>query len=323
MRPSPRKPTGGSARDGGASAGHLGTPRLAARPAARQVRALSADAELLALERSALGGRIHSVFASVVNVSAPEGELWCLAARGIACGPRTVRIELASFDGLALAPAMAVTVSDAIRLGDVLTVPLDGARSWAPPTIDGSVDSRRVQELEAALAEAGVPGGAQAGDDAFSRAVSERIRDGLEDIANGIRCADEDAITRAAGRLVGLGGGLTPAGDDVLTGLAYASAQLGGPLSLVPAAIRRAAASGATHAISLTAMREACRGRAVEPLGDLLAALCTTGPADGSRGGASIPKLTVALTGIGHTSGTDQAHGLLAAVRLTEEMRGM
>ena len=288
----------------------------------RTATAISADAELLAAPSVALDGVVHSVFASVVNIAGADGSLWCLAARHVPSGPRTVVVDAASFAGADIAPGLPVLVDERqVRVGTVLEVSLREARPWQARSVSGPVISRFAAQLDAALAEIGVPGGARPGDDPFSRAVSDRIREGLCAIEAAVREADADAITAAAARLIGLGTGLTPAGDDVLTGLAYASAQLGGRLAIVPGAVDRAAADGATHAISLTAMREACRGRAVAPLADLLAALCTDDSAP-AVAGTSIPELTAALIGIGHTSGTDQASGLLAGVRMTEEMRG-
>jgi hypothetical protein len=288
----------------------------------RRATALSADAELLAAPSGVLDGMVHSVFGSVVNIAGADGSLWCLAAHHVAPGPRAVVVDSASFADAAIEPGLPVRVDgEHVRVGAVLTVSLCDARAWRTRSVSGPVIGSRVAQLAAALAEIGVRGGARPGDDPFSRAVSDRIRDGLRAIEAGVCDGDADAITAAAAGLVGLGTGLTPAGDDVLTGLAYASARLGGPLAIVPGAVDRAAAAGATHAISLTAMHEACRGRAVAPLGDLLAALCADESA-AAAAGASIPELTAALVGIGHTSGTDQASGLLAAVRMTEEMRG-
>lgn len=288
----------------------------------RTATAISVDSELLAAPPPALVGTVHSVFRSVVNIATSDGSLWCLAARDVAPGPRAVTVDAASFAGFWLAPGQRVAVDDgAVRIEEALIVSLRGALVWEPPGLPGAVSPARVQELEAALDDLGIAGGARGGDDLFSRAVSDRIRTGLAAIAVGVDAQDADAVTAAATRLVGLGTGLTPAGDDVLTGLAYAAARLGGPLAIVPDAVARAASTGSTHEISLTAMREACRGRAVQPLSDLLIALCRGDHAPpGER--APIRELTAALVGLGHTSGTDQATGLLAAVRMTQGMRG-
>ncbi|MCW5952001.1 MAG: DUF2877 domain-containing protein, partial [Propionibacteriaceae bacterium] len=157
----------------------------------------------------------------------------------------------------------------------------------------------------------GLPGGARPGSDPFSRAVAARIADGLDLIAAAVAANDVAAVRTAASGLIGLGTGLTPAGDDVLTGLAFASARLGGPLAAIPEGVAAGAVPGATHAVSLTALHQACAGRAVQPLADALAGLCGAGTP------RQVPEAVAALVAIGHTSGTDLAHGLLAAAQLS------
>ncbi|MBK7821009.1 MAG: DUF2877 domain-containing protein [Tessaracoccus sp.] len=269
--------------------------------------ALSVDAELL----PALSGdaTVHSVFGSVVNVVAGQ-RLWSLGARHVPLAPGAIRVSVDDFDGLGLAPGTLVRAGQStIRLGEI-TVDLSGAARWRPEPIAGPVRADRFEAFAAELAAHGRPGGVVPGQDPFSRAVAERIADGLSAIERAVVRDDPQALGSAVARLVGLGTGLTPAGDDLLTGLAFASATLGGSLSAIPAAVARAARPDATHVVSVAAMREACSGRAVEPLSDVLATLCGRGP-DGRT-----PEVVAALLAIGHTSGTDLAHGLAAAVRL-------
>ncbi|MGC3954983.1 MAG: DUF2877 domain-containing protein [Propionicimonas sp.] len=87
-------------------------------------------------------------------------------------------------------------------------------------------------------------------------------------------------------------------------------------LAIVPDAVRAAASAGSTHEVSLTALRQACAGRAVQPLADLLAAI-TPGM---TVGHCAVPDAVAALLAIGHTSGTDLAHGLAAAVQLHQTL---
>lgn len=265
------------------------------------------DAELLPeLSGDAV---VHSVFGSVVNVIAGQ-RLWSLATRHVPHAPGAIRVAVDGFDGLGLTSGALVRVGrSAIRLGDI-TVDLSGAHRWRPEPITGPVLADRFEVFSVELARQEQPGGVVPGPDPFSRAVAERISDGVSAIEQAVVRDDVRALDSAVVRLVGLGTGLTPAGDDLLTGLAFASATLGGPLSVIPEAVARAARSDATHVVSVAAMREACAGRAVEPLSDVLAALCGRGLA------GRIPEAVAALLAIGHTSGTDLAHGLAAAVRL-------
>lgn len=275
------------------------------------VSTIAIDAALLRDLRDPQGspGTIHSVFTSVVNVAASHG-LWSLAARQVPPGPRTVRLALADFHGLALATGTPVALTgSSLRVGSA-HVELAGASNWEQAEIRGPVLPHRLASCAEELARHGVPGGALPGPDPFSQAVAARIVEGLDRIATAIGTHDAAALRVAIRGLIGLGTGLTPAGDDVLTGLAFAAAQLGGPLTAVPAAVMAAAVPGSSHDISLTALRQACAGRAVQPLSDLLAVLC------GQSRPEQLPHAVAALLAIGHTSGTDLAHGLIAAARL-------
>lgn len=107
------------------------------------------------------------------------------------------------------------------------------------------------------------------------------------------------------GALVGLGPGLTPAGDDVLAGLL---------VGLHHDATRRAAVVEQvlprlprTTALSATLLRHAMLGHGVPALLDVADLLAASGRVD------RIPGAVERLTGVGHSSGTALAWGLLRA----------
>lgn len=279
--------------------------------------ALGVDAALLPELSGAAGrtvGVVHSVFTSVVNIAAGD-QLWSLAGHRVPPGPRTVRLALDSLAGLGVRQGSEVTVRGSRLFAGEAVIDLSQAALWQPADVAGPVVPRRLAALDAALAELGVAGGALAGADPFSAAVAARIADGLDLIADAVANHDVVALRAAASSVIGLGTGLTPAGDDVLTGLAFTAARLGGPLTAVPEAVSAVALPGTTHAVSLTALRQACAGRAVQPLVDVLAAVCGQDPDE------RIPATVAALVAIGRTSGTDLAHGLLAAVRMHQSLQ--
>jgi uncharacterized protein DUF2877 len=100
---------------------------------------------------------------------------------------------------------------------------------------------------------------------------------GLADVARAVRDRDAGAAVHAADRLLGLGGGLTPEGDDVLAATAAvvvaagAAAGFAGPerdrwlAALVPADV-----AARTTALSATLLVLAAEGRIVEPVHRLL-----------------------------------------------------
>jgi hypothetical protein len=281
------------------------------------VTALGVDAALLSEfgEADGFAGVVHSVFGSVVNIAPPGDQLWSLAAHWVPPAPRTVRLDRGSLDGLGLKQGTQVTIQESRLFAGRAVIDLSQAARWQPATIAGPIVPERLPALGAALAGLGLTGGAYASADPFSAAVAARIADCLDLIADAVAHHDAVALRAAASGMIGLGTGLTPAGDDVLTGLAFAAAQLDGPLAMIPEAVVAVAVPGTTHAVSLTALRQACAGRAAQPLIDVLAAVC--GQGDEQR----ITETVAALVALGHTSGTDLGHGLFTAARLHQSLQ--
>lgn len=152
------------------------------------------------------------------------------------------------------------------------------------------------------------------------------VADRLEPLAQALAADDGPAAEAAAAGLLGLGPGLTPAGDDVLAG-ALATLSLlapGGAASFArPRAILHTpvtpagAGQGLSHAVeelsterttALSAALLLCarRGQVAVPAADLLRAL--TGDGD-------VRPAVDRLISVGHSSGRDLAAGILLAAR--------
>jgi hypothetical protein len=119
----------------------------------------------------------------------------------------------------------------------------------------------------------------------------------------------------AAERIVGLGPGLTPSGDDILAGLLVALRILGGSVPGGRAAIWLADWLGAavtahadtrTTALSATLLHCAAKGQAAIEVAAVLR---------GIAGQAELRPAVRRLLGAGHTSGADLTWGLLAGCR--------
>src|SRR3954471_7638058 len=83
----------------------------------------------------------------------------------------------------------------------------------------------------------------------------------LAALRGAVRRADLDAALRTAARLVGLGPGLTPAGDDVMAGTIAGLVLLGHPAAERFAAAVYALAAGRTTELSRALLRHAASGR--------------------------------------------------------------
>ncbi|WP_406277820.1 DUF2877 domain-containing protein [Embleya sp. NBC_00896] len=119
---------------------------------------------------------------------------------------------------------------------------------------------------------------------------------------------DPERAGAAALRLIGLGPGLTPSGDDALCGLLLALRHLtpgptGARLATALGARVTAHAAGRTTDLSAALLGHAARGDGCAQLVDLIGAV--------GRGHDVFPCLRRLLT-VGHTSGADLSLGVLA-----------
>jgi hypothetical protein len=148
--------------------------------------------------------------------------------------------------------------------------------------------------------------------------VGERLAGAVHELADGVRAGDAGAAGSAAGRLLGLGAGLTPSGDDFLCGLLAAlwcAGPEGGPerhfVREWGAAL--AAQLDATNAISATFLEGAIAGCFPAKVLRLATALAEASAGHAHEGARAALDDLCAL---GHSSGMDVATGFLFGLRL-------
>jgi hypothetical protein len=117
-------------------------------------------------------------------------------------------------------------------------------------------------------------------------------------------------LASVVGALVGRGGGLTPAGDDVLAGALAALATVGSPLAGSLAAVALPAARAGTTTLSAALLAHAARAEVAGPAHVVLQAL-----ADPAAGPTAIAAATRPLLALGHTSGHHLAAGIAVGAR--------
>jgi hypothetical protein len=217
----------------------------------------------------------------------PESPALCLA------GPQAVRVPCALVvNRLPGAVAVAEVGSvGSVGSGTISLGSFEGrvARWWRPPRPRGLV----ADQLRAVAGELGhrVP----AMPDPDAAAVGDLVR----------TLAAGAPPTADVLRLLGLGPGLTPFGDDVLAGLLVTLGALGSPAFGRLADAVCALAPTRTTFVSAALLRHAARGECVPQL----AAALTAG-----RDGSPVTKAIDALLDVGHTSGAGLGHGVLAAL---------
>ncbi|REJ06547.1 DUF2877 domain-containing protein [Microbacterium bovistercoris] len=256
-------------------------------------------------------GTVHSVHRRVVNVLFDDA-LVAIADDGIDDAPATIRVPLSDWDarGIRQGAAVLAVGGDRIELpcaDGTLVVSLCGAVTWSAPRADLSVLTTAdlavaLSALDALPAPEPVT--------PFGRAADELLRARIEGMRTALRTGDDEAVRSAASALIGLGEGLTPSGDDVLTGLTLLAAQDGTLLNRFLPALSDAVHDGGerTGLLSATTMAHAVAGRGRQSLHDLIAALR-------DRDGDGLRRAADRVLQIGHTSGAD----ILSGIRLALE----
>jgi hypothetical protein len=207
-----------------------------------------------------------------------------------------------------------------------LEIQFDAAARWSPRLLS-SADAadaatarwRRRAEATRAIARARGSAGGFGGllrEDVSHDPVGILAAAGpiLMQLAEALETGDRTRAAEVAARLVGLGPGLTPSGDDVLVGIEAALHALARP----PAGFLALATDGVeerTTALAATLLRHAGAGEFAERLHSLLAALL------GSDDEA-IPAAIDRAVAWGATSGTDCLLGVLIGLDVSAGVRG-
>jgi hypothetical protein len=296
------------------------------------VPASHASMPLLARLAGARRGRIHSVYRSAINVMLPPGDLIVIADPAVGGLPNGVLVHLGA-DHRRLGPApdqLVILAGHSIVVPEIgLRIDLASAVSWSPrmPAADRGAGRRwrhrahEVRALAAArtMAASGTSGRASEGLAGLLARVAPRrlpihaarTAAVLDQLAAALPSDDVEAAGRVARRLVGLGPGLTPSGDDALIGLAAALHAMRHPArGFLDEAIDDAALR--TTAVAATYLRHAAAGEFSERLQRLLAALL------GDDDAAVAPAIEGAMAW-GATSGTDSLVGVLFGLDLASD----
>lgn len=282
---------------------------------------------------------VHSVFRRVANLRLGPGDLLSLSAPEVALAPNGVAIELpvdVTMGGLGFEPGQPAAL-DSMGLGvpDAhVEVTFSGATRWEPRPrvcrVASTELARRAGEARKLAIAEGESGsllpllwGREAQGGAVLTGVGLAARGAVALLSDGAPRCDGSAVKQAASRLAGLGPGLTPSGDDLLTGFAAAWTLSAKATGLPRRARTRVAiallagASGRASELGGAWLAHAVRGEVAEPMGQFFTALLGGAP------GGMAPALRGVLA-LGATSGTDWMVGALlgADAALTAGARG-
>ena len=254
-------------------------------------------------------GVVHSVFAGACNFACSDGRLLTLAHAEAGNAPTTILLAKSRLPDLrALFHAEATIVcSDRMLRVSGVEVQFGSAAVWYPrarrDALAPAALAQRLRVAENYLARHRSGLGGVAGN-AAHRAVKSLV--------HAVKRLDRDAAVVALQRVIGLGEGLTPAGDDFVIGLLAGLDAL--PMNEAQRSLRAALGAAVadftyrTTDISAHSLRLASRGHYAETLDDLRDVLFCE-----HRARLVQPALERVLQ-IGATSGADTLAGLLAAL---------
>lgn len=272
--------------------------------------------------------RVLNAFDHACNLVSDSGQVLALvsAARGLTpCG---LVVESASLQPFAAVAADSpVSLSPGLLHIGLLTIDYSAAVLW-----DARPDWLALQaglaaapdclDLLAALAADLAPAGsllelfATPARPTLSPALLARARPAATDLVTGLAAGDWEQAEAGALRLAGLGGGLTPAGDDFALGVFLAAhAGLYGPAAAAHCAALAFTMLPRTTTLSAAYLQAAARGECASYWHAVLVALIDPSP--------DLPAAVKALVSVGHTSGADGLAGLVALHLLRTMPLGM
>jgi len=270
-------------------------------------------------------GRVEAVFDSAWLVAMDGGGLVAVLANHAGNVAHGVRLTAGAWSASAVRQAMPVRI-DAQRMtidGGAVVIELSDARSWRTGLRPGLCATNVSLAAAAALLCDALRDRAPRCGSSFLAAVldqaagdpalARRVAAILPRLAHAARMHDGETALDLVARLIGLGPGLTPAGDDFvvgwLAGLALSAARP------AQAAFLRSLCAGipplasATTGVSRQHLEDACALEFSERLADLCLAIAA------GAGSPLFARRVDTQLQVGATSGADAAAGLVFALR--------
>ncbi len=284
------------------------------------------------LKQGTFMGTVHSVFHRVCNLVTIEGELYSLALPRVGNSPNGILVLLPAGEdflswGIKEGSGFEALGTN-ILLMEHCVIDLSKAELWTQEDVLDPVSPQQMLKnliiLKNQVVRDGFPqglGGLLADKPPDSYLIQAVLKVWIP-LREAIRSQDQVGVYRGARSLIGLGPGLTPAGDDFLSGfmssLYWGTKALGmetpGVLRCNGEVVR--AAKGRTNLISYTQILYASRGQTPEQIFSLLKALYYGDDEEQLR------KAVKKMLEMGSTSGSDLMAGIGMAMEflLTENI---
>ncbi len=260
--------------------------------------------------------RVLATFDHTCDLATDANEVIALVTLEVGNGPLNIVVDAPPGVWAGIETGQPVQLQgDLLNLAHI-TIALDGAPLWEPRPDWASLSTHQrqiranIEHLAGWLGRHPRPSQGliallcpQPAPSPTETALLAVARQAVSQLGAALVSQDSAQVGKAAAGLVGLGSGLTPAGDDFLIGvMAWLWLNLQSPMC----AIITQAAAGKTTLLSSALLRAAARGEFSQPWHDLLNALTLDNPDNVERAAQQV-------LCYGHTSGADALAGFIVA----------
>lgn len=248
-------------------------------------------------------GRVHSVFEHSINISAERGQTLLVIhsfpdivmpgsfyVKGLDTGDVPAGMEVSGDEGSIRVGNLAIKIAGDCRRTETHLPEMEGGEFLLEPYKRLLREARSSRQLPPETAGL----------------VYGRLDGELKNFFEALARRDDGGLEAAARRCVGLGFGLTPSGDDMLSGI-LSVLRCYGREDFEHASRAVLAAAPGTNDISRSYLVWACRGYATDAVMRTLQGL--------TKGGADLAVRR--LLKLGHTSGADILEGIIRAAEWT------
>ncbi|MDN6194010.1 MAG: DUF2877 domain-containing protein [Alkalibacterium gilvum] len=294
----------------------------------QKVSALSIDNELLKKIEKSNGSAavLHSYFKHAVNYLHGD-EMLAIVSAPIDNAVSTIRVSKENFDKFFLNPSKNIYFTDlGLQINEDWVIDWEETEKWQEEKAIYPKDTRLLAEnislVKENLRKQSKPSWAHEkavnkniGSNTFEQAMNRLLYMETEKMFKAIENTPKKVNQLNETKLFGLGKGLTPSGDDILTGTCFVSTIENFPINLSEQQkLWKKTAKEKTNLISATAIYQACHGRGRESMHEFLkAVLFSTEPE------VVLNKLEKVLA-IGSSSGSEIAWGMIRTIESANKL---
>ena len=264
---------------------------------------------LLALEGS---GKVHSVFDQTVNLLSSDGSLFTLADASLRDGPNALRIHDFSFKTHEINVGMNLKFNPyKIQIGHELMVTYSNVIVKDEINLIYTLgDQYRNSKIERCILELDQREKPQS--NRFIQAIDEKLIELKSELKQNIVNTDEKSTLETLNKFVGLGMGLTPSGDDFVTGFALITSLENYPIPWIKNVLEAVSKTMQvqTNIISRTQFEMALKSEAREEIMILVNNLLSDSMSEINQ------SVLEEVLNIGSSSGSDLLTGILEAIKI-------